>query len=393
MSTVKYLARIIIRFMVRCLFIFPINNKVILIDSMFGKGVSDNAKYFLQYALEQTDADRYRYIWAVNHPKEYTSTDVLRYIKYGSLIWYYYHAIAKIKIYSHYIYNYIPIRDRQYNIIMWHAGGAYKRIGASSSSASDAEKKLHAFRNEYINNPMVIFLSSSVVFTQYNIKEVYGFTGRIVNTGMPRNDVFFNSQAIKEKKEKVKKQLHIGEQKILLYAPTFRNNNRATNTSTDLIDCQRVLECFRRRTNTECILLYRCHYFEHSHIMTDSSVIDVSQYPDMQELLCSADYLITDYSSCMWDYALLDRPCFLFVPDIEDYKRDERGFFTPIEQWPGIVCASQEELYDHIENLPDSVMIEKARKHLQEFGSYEEGKACQKMHKLVVELIGTEVEK
>ena len=71
------------------------------------------------------------------------------------------------------------------------------------------------------------------------------------------------------------------------------------------------------------------------------------------ELLAAADILITDYSSSIWDFALLGRPCFLYVPDLAEYETVDRGFFTPIEEWPGIVCRDDAELEDALEDDKD----------------------------------------
>ena len=112
----------------------------------------------------------------------------------------------------------------------------------------------------------------------------------------------------------------------------------------------------------------------------------------MQELLCAADCLITDYSSCIWDYALMGRPCFLFVPDLEEYTNKEQGLFVPIDQWPGVVCKDNDELCEQVRNSDRAearaAAKERAQRHLRTYGSYEEGKACERLNALVQELRG-----
>ena len=100
-------------------------------------------------------------------------------------------------------------------------------------------------------------------------------------------------------------------------------------------------------------------------------------YPDMQELLCCADMLITDYSSSIWDFAILGKPCFLYTLDLEEYEKDDRGFFIPIDKWPGIVCASDEEFIKAVREMTTKKAKEIASKHLKYMGSYESGHACQ----------------
>lgn len=90
-----------------------------------------------------------------------------------------------------------------------------------------------------------------------------------------------------------------------------------------------VAVSLRRRFGKEVTFLYRRH--RHSLPGTDSGfpVVDVTDYPDMQDLLEFADVLITDYSSSIWDFGITLKPAFLYVPDLERFE-SERGFYTPI---------------------------------------------------------------
>ena len=182
MSQLKQKASVLLRKSLRgalsTFFLCPIDNKLVFIDSMFGKAVSDNAKYYIKYVTEH-DKSNLKFIWGIEDGVSHEPMDRVTFIKYKSPKWFYYHSIAKVVLYSHHLYNYMPLRKGQYNILMWHAGGAYKRIGAGTASNSETERRLHKLRNSYINDPSVVFLSSSDYFTKYNIKEVYGFTCRI----------------------------------------------------------------------------------------------------------------------------------------------------------------------------------------------------------------------
>lgn len=114
--------------------------------------------------------------------------------------------------------------------------------------------------------------------------------------------------------------------------------------------------------------------------------VNVSDYPDMQELICCSDLLITDYSSTMWDFALLGRPCYLFVPDRKEYEK-ERGFYTPMEEWPGIVCNNAEELLGKIRELDFEYSRKIAEQYLKKAGSYEKGHAAEMLAHIIVKHI------
>ena len=107
-------------------------------------------------------------------------------------------------------------------------------------------------------------------------------------------------------------------------------------------------------------------------------------YPDMQELLAAADLLITDYSSCVWDYAFLKRPCFLFVPDKEEYIA-KTGFYVSIEEWPFMKASNMEELVECMKQYDEQAAITEIEKHLKRLGSYESGACCKVLAEKICE--------
>ncbi len=89
----------------------------------------------------------------------------------------------------------------------------------------------------------------------------------------------------------------------------------------------------------------------HPHLISQSSrlnyednVINVSAYDDTQELLSISDVLITDYSSLMFDFSITQRPCFLYVPDAEDYVSNERELYFDLEKLPFVIGKNNQDL-------------------------------------------------
>ena len=141
---------------------------------------------------------------------------------------------------------------------------------------------------------------------------------------------------------------------IVMYAPTFRDNGIKLD-----LDVNELLQSLETRFHKKFILFVRSHL----HIAKDifegaenqKDVIDVSEYVDMQELLCAADVLITDYSSSMWDYSLTGRPCFIYANDLAQYKK-ERNFHTPITDWPFPMAERNTELQQLILRLDEKIL-------------------------------------
>ena len=107
----------------------------------------------------------------------------------------------------------------------------------------------------------------------------------------------------------------------------------------------------------EWVVLFRPHYYianAFDFSAYEGFVIDVSDAPDINELYIAADALVTDYSSVMFDYAILHRPILLFVPDYERYAGDIRGFYFDMAEVPGPQCTTTEELVAQVKGLDNT---------------------------------------
>ncbi|MBO4337197.1 MAG: CDP-glycerol glycerophosphotransferase family protein, partial [Lachnospiraceae bacterium] len=125
--------------------------------------------------------------------------------------------------------------------------------------------------------------------------------------------------------------------------------------------------------------------------ITGKNVLEGAAYPDMQELLCAADVMITDYSSCVWDYAFLERPCVLFVPDKEEYV-EKTGFYVGLDEWPFPQTRTVDTLCDEMEKLLSDKNAKEeydkgVKAHLTALGSYETGEAAKGVAQRIKEKI------
>lgn len=362
-------------------FFLPVNDRRILLSAYSGDQYAGNVKCVSEYLLEHGGKET-ELIWAFKQPEKFQDVSGIKTVKYYSARWFYSMLTAGVIVTDVGVHRFYHKRKNQFLLETWHGGGAYKRVGinthlAHTFSAAEIRSRLKAM------NEVDLFVSSSSFFSHYAIREDNGYTGEIINSGMPQNDIFFSDKRRRRASKKVREALGLHGY-LVLYAPTFRGE-KIDGLGIDYgFPYEDVLRALRERGKESVTLLKRAH---HRCIMFDRSpdeVIDVSDYPDMQELLCAADMLITDYSSSMWDFALLGRPCMLYVTDLEEYER-ERGICTPIEKWPGIVCKNNEELRQAVRFFDESTCAKKAREHLQTFGSYETGTATKQVCKRMME--------
>ncbi|MBT2467479.1 bifunctional glycosyltransferase family 2 protein/CDP-glycerol:glycerophosphate glycerophosphotransferase [Streptomyces sp. ISL-66] len=209
----------------------------------------------------------------------------------------------------------------------------------------------------------------------------------LLRTGYPRNDALVAAHRSEaDSGERVRGPLaaEFGidpDKRVLLYAPTFRAN---ADGAVEGFEFPFDVEEFADRLGDRFTLLVRTHYLNSVALPASVAgrVIDVSKHHDITPLLALADGLITDYSSVMFDYALLDRPMLFFAYDYEQYATDIRGtYFDLKEKAPGPVVATADELLQAVAAFDeaDAKYAEARQRFLAEFGEYDRGDAARQI--------------
>lgn len=384
----SYFVKKTIRVALRVMCVLPIQNNKIIFRSHVGAQCSCNPKYIAEY-LKANYKNRFKIVWILNDPSIGCDEDIN--VKKISLRCFYHYITSKVIIDNVSMPMYIPKRRSQYVINTWHGGGAYK--GNAPEKLGLPKYQVKSMRVSA--NATDLATSSCKKFSEIIPEIIYKYAGEIMPCGMPRNDILINGD-----KDKIRKivcdSLNINEDSlIVLYAPTYRgtiitslSGGFAPNSLDMDIDFEKLRSVFEKKTEKKPVILCKMHYRDNKSKVS-SYVINVVDYPDMQELLCAADILISDYSSTIWDFSLTKKPCFLYCPDLDDYI-DDRGIYTPIETWPGILCRTNEELEQAILNFNEDEYIKKVEKHHTDLGSYETGTACEQVCRRIAQVCGIE---
>lgn len=354
------------RFWLRTLYIFPIKKNRITFNSFAGKQYSCNPKAISEY-LKEKYGEKYEIIWSFIEPADfkYVKEKGIKAVKYFSLQRMYYEATAKVCIDNSASYHWFPLRKRQFHVNTWHGGGCYKIVGKGEKNKSIFYKNRFAYRAKETTQ----MISSSQFFSEHVIKEQFGYNGDIIECGMPRNDVIFQNAEQVRKKVLGEYQCNF-EKIIILYAPTWRYQ-----MGQYIPNFSNIEKHVELRFEKECVFLFRAHSSMAEYTLPEN-MIDVSEYPDMQDLLCACDILITDYSSSIWDFSFTYKPCFLYTPDLDKYTA-ERGFGKDIYSWGFPVCKTNEALAEAIVNFDEEAFRKKMEEHHKDLGSFETGNATQ----------------
>ena len=374
----KSLIKIFIYYLFIFMRIFPVCKNKIVVSNFGGKGYGDSSKYICDYLISQKI--KTKIVWLVSDKKNKSEfPKEIKIVKNKSIGAIYQLATAKIWIDNCRKNKYVIKRKNQYYIQLWHSCLRLKKI------EKDAEHMLH---EEYVkmaiaDSKNINLITSGCEFSTNIYKNSFWYNGEVLECGTPRCDIFFNKSKIKEIKEEfIKKYNFDKDTKFLLYAPTFRKGNPYFDGNLNFQEFIKKLN-----DNEKYVLLVRFHPLTKTRIEDSAYIVDVSKYPDMQELISICDFMITDYSGCCFDAMIANKPCILYAPDLQQYLTKERDLYFDYNKLPFIHANSEKTLIDGIVNFD----ILKYEKEIKEFdkiiGLKETGKASKIIANKIIEVI------
>ena len=265
---------------------------------------------------------------------------------------------------NYYLSKGLSKNKKQLYIQTWHGSLGIKKANNKNFKEWNYWSKIDS---KYID-----YMLSDSNFDDYYFRKDFWYKGNIIKTGHPRNDIFFYDKNVqKELVKKTKAYFNIeNNTKIVLYVPTFRDNsNFSLNINTN-----NILEQLTDKFGGKWEFMIKVHPndFNKLYIPNTNNVINASSYSDIQELLLASDCLISDYSSCMFDFMLSKKPVFIYAPDKEDYIK-ERGLYYPLEETPFSIADNIDDLKENIINYDSKNYIMKVESFLDKKDCIENG--------------------
>ena len=315
----------------------PVRANRVVFSSFYGQGYSDSPKAIcevLRQSGEQLDL-----VWLCKDEAAAASLPAgVRAVPTRGLKKL--RALASAKVWVDNCRKYESMkRKNQFYLQTWH-GFALKKL-EQDAEASLEPAYVAACQKDSAQCDVIVTGSG---FMEKLYRSSFWYRGPVLRTGTPRNDIFFRDHAALH--AKVCQALGLpAERKLALYAPTFRGDH---STDAYRIDAEMVRRKAAETFQGEWTVLIRLH----SNVAAQSAglfaydgdtLVDATAYPDMAELLCAANLLITDYSSSMFDYALTGKPIIQFATDVAAYQKD-RDFYFPLDALPFPLAKSNEEL-------------------------------------------------
>lgn len=319
--------------------LLPLNNKTVMLTS-FG----DNMEYVIDEVKKQTSSE----IFILKEPRckktfnNIKSDNIIDFNprKIPSLIRGMYHLATGKFIFIdnyHVVLAACDFRSAVKCTQLWHANGAVKYFGYRDKTIKKRPESAHKRFNKVYSKFHNLTVGSDEM--AYIFGEAFGANNsRMLKTGVPRTDFFYNKQAINNAAEKIRAELpELKGKKVLLYAPTFRDNQF------ELADIHLNIDLMKRSLGSEYHLLLKFHpAVKLSGFNNDEFVTDVSAGFEINSLLAAADILITDYSSIPFEFSILNKPMIFFSYDLKAYEK-ERGIWFNYESYvPGPIAYNTE---------------------------------------------------
>lgn len=311
---------------------------LVLYNSMIGRSNYDSPKAIFDCLKSNPAYSNLKHVWAFNNPDavKYEGCDK---IKIDSLSYFLTALKAKYWITNVNIERGLHFKKSGTRYLnTWH-GLSFNHIGNDVPGRNDYDSRntdYICYESEYHKKILMHALKAN--------------ESSMIPTGLPRNDELYNvsDEEIKILKEQLGLPL---SKKLIMYAPTWRdsNDNGKDYELAPPINFKR----WEKELGDEYCLILRTHHLTTKllNVEFNGFVRDFTSYPRINDLFKVSDILISDYSACIADFSILERPIICFAYDYDTYAKG-RGFYIDFEKdLPGGICRTEDEVLERLKNM------------------------------------------
>lgn len=369
--------------------LLPVNHKIILFESNLGRNYTGNPKAIYEEMVNQGLDKKYS-CYIILEDMNTKIPGSAKKIKRNRFRYFYYFAIAGIWVSDSRHPMYIIKRRQSTYIQTWH-GTPLKKLALDLDDVFMAgETDIEDYKRNFYNNVQTWdYLVSQNNYSSKIFKQAFGFDKEILEIGYPRNDLLIhdnNEERIKEIKKKLGLPL---DKKVILYAPTWRDNEFYGNGKYKFNPCL-DFSLLMEQLKDDTVLIVKYHYLVMDKIDWTPYKEFIYSYDksyDISLLYLISDMLITDYSSVMFDYSILERPMLFYCYDLNEYKDTLRGFyFDFIKEAPGPIVETTHQLIQAIKEYDSSLYKEKYHAFRSKYNYADDGKASKRIVDLIRKL-------
>lgn len=355
-------------------------------------GYGDNTKYVTEELRKRLKNNKkLQLVFVTNHPEQVPVEPGLRALKTNTPAAIFALARAQVWVDNNRKESYIHKRKGQYYIQLWHGGIPIKRIEGDCEEQLGKKYIRRAKRDSAMTD---LFVSNSTFCTEM-YKRAFWATCEIAEWGSPRNDHIVQ-QAIEGEcgvalygrgDIPIERGLKMNAPiRTAVYAPTFRSGK----SNVYPFDTERLRAALAEHFGGEWKILVRLHPLvaESQCFAELEGVEDISNAPDLYEILYTADVLITDYSNTMFEFMMNERPVFVYMDDFAEYEK-ERGLYLGLYDFPCPAVDNMKEFYDEIHYYDEDFWLGIQLNFYEKVDMKESGRAAELVADRIMERIGT----
>lgn len=363
-----------------------IQNDLILFNNFNGRGYGGNPKAIAEEFHRLYPDKRLAWTYAGNSARE-SLPEYIMPVKHQSQEYFETMAVSKV-----WVFNVLPPkgtikRKEQIYVQTWHGDRPLKKI--LKDAADDSSRYRDTLGYDDLEAKLCdYFISGSSWFSRV-WRRASGYKGTILEYGMPRNDclIRIDKEENNRRVQRFRERYNIpSNAKTLLYAPTFRDHILDDERMDNSLDLTGVLTYLVAKDHCMWVCLVRGHRGSRLNVNNrETEYIDVTSYPDMADVLMTSDLLITDYSSCAGDFALLHRPVILYQDDCEEYTEKDRKLYFPMNETPYYTALNMHELYSILDSLSDETVYKNCEDILSFYEVKESGNSGETVCRIITE--------
>lgn len=370
-----------------------INQELLFFESFNGRYSCSPKAIFEAVVSDERYSDT-QFVWAVSKELDEWSQYKLKSYPNMKLVIYgsaqYKDALSKAKVIvtNSRLPRYFVKKESQVVLQTWH-GTPFKKDAMSILSSDQEELLKH---RKVVNDADVSNYTYMLAQNEFSVecfKETFGIDRHpnvdIYNTGYPRNDRLVVEKDDKNIAVRLKEQFNLPlDKKIILFAPTWRDHHKKKSKA---MGKYWDFDLWKEFLGASYHVIFRGHYFFKDSIKLSEYygfITDLSGHNDINDLFLVSDILVTDYSSCMFDFSVLKRPIYFFMPDYRAYTHlSRRLHLDPFVELPGPVSESNSDLMKSIVNNEASNYQSEYLDFLERFNYMDDGRATSRALKLI----------
>ncbi len=362
-------------------------NRVIA-NAYYGRQYSDNTRFIVEALLDENPDLEIVWIqqdgYSFELPKGIQCFRCKNRNKFRYAIEY---MKSAVWIDTHLVPLFVIKNDKQMFIETWHGGLGIKKLDMDSP---EYQTNIYLKRRDKKTSDLAdVFISNSNHLSRI-YKSAFGYSGPIVKCGYPKNDIMLDTSRHLTIRQKVREHFHLNQDdKIVLIAPTHRDDYRDNAEALKSIcglPLEQIEQGLKQRFGGRWISMVRLHPSVTAPVQDvydfTKHTVDAGKYPDMQDLIIACDAFITDYSSGIFDAALIEKPGFIYASDYDDYIKT-RGVYVTFEELPFPSTKTADELMYEIAEFDEQKYSRKWKEFAKSQGLYESGHAAKDIAKII----------